>query len=194
MDVKLAVEQRRSIRAFTDQPVPDEVVREMLDAARLAPSGCNAQPWRFYVVRGPEMTGKLKAHNAFRQDFVYKAPLIIICCGNPAAYQGKHGGEGQVAEGSVPADQEERKKMFSLVEGKEVYRTIRDVSIASAFMVLRATELGLGTCYVGLVDEPAIRQVLDIAPEQVIPFVVIAGYAAQHPKQRPRKTLPEIMA
>jgi nitroreductase len=193
MDVKDAICRRRSIRWYTDMEVPQHVISEILDAARLAPSGCNAQPWRFIIVQDQEIVEALKKRNAFPQSFVYCAPVIIVCCGDPAAYAGKYGGENQIAEGTVPEDPNERKAMFSIVEGKNVERAIRDVSIASAFMVLRATELGLGTSYIGLINEAALRTVLGLPESVVLPFVVIMGYTAQTPRKTPRKALKDIV-
>jgi nitroreductase len=193
MDVKDAISRRRSIRQYDRTEVPLKIVLEVLDAARLAPSGCNAQPWRFVVVRESEALEALKRYGAFPQSFVYDAPVIIVCCADPAAYAGRYGGENQVAEGSVPGDADERKALFSIVEGKTVPRAIRDVSIASAFMVLRATELGLGTSYIGLINEEAIRTALAIPRNLLIPFVVLLGYTAHMPLDTPRKSLKEIL-
>ena len=193
MDVKDAIGNRRSIRWYDDKKVPSHVVAEVLDAARRAPSGCNAQPWRFVVVQDTATVERLKQQDAFPQSFVFDAPAIIVCCGDPAAYAGKYGGENQGAEGSVPDDPDERKAMFSVLEGKANARALRDVSIASAFMVLRATELGLGTSYIGLINETALRSVLAIPERLIIPFVVIMGYKAQTPNKTPRKDLKEIM-
>jgi nitroreductase len=193
MDVKEAIGKRKSIRQYISAGVPPEVVAEVLDAARRAPSGCNAQPWRFVVVQDRELVQALRQHEAFPQSFVYSAPVIVVCCGDPAVYSGKYGGENQVAEGTVPEDADERKAMFSIVEGKSVVRTIRDVSIASAFMVLRATELGLGTSYIGLINEDALRTVLAIPENLLILFVVLMGYTAHTPLNTPRKALDEIL-
>ena len=193
MDVKEAIGKRKSIRQYDDGPVSPQVVAEVLDAARRAPSGCNAQPWRFVVVQDRETVQTLQQHEAFPQSFVYSAPVLIVCCGDPAAYSGKYGGENQVAEGTVPEDTEQRKAMFSIVEGKPVVRTIRDVSIASAFMVLRATELGLGTSYIGLINEEALREVLAIPEGLLILFVVAMGYTTHAPLATPRKALNEIL-
>ena len=193
MDVKDAIGKRRSIRQYGNASVPQDVITEVLDAARRAPSGCNAQPWRFVVVQDRETVEMLRRHDAFPQSFVYSAPVIIVCCGDPAAYAGKYGGENQVAEGTVPEDAEQRKAMFDIVEGKAVVRTIRDVSIASAFMVLRATELGLGTSYIGLINEEALRTVLAIPEGLLILFVVLMGYTAYAPLGTPRKALDDIM-
>lgn len=193
MEVKSAIEKRRSIRKYTKEAVGGEVINEIIEAARLAPSGCNAQPWRFYVVNDKPTADKLMEKQAFRQNFVYSAPVIIVCCGDSRAYIGKHGGEYQVEEGSVPKDEKERKKLFSILEGKEILRVVRDVSIASAFMVLRATELGLGTSFIGLINEPALREVLSIPDNLIVPYILIAGYYCGNIPQRPRKALKEIM-
>lgn len=192
MDVKDAIATRRSIRWYDGTKIPTSVIAEVLDAARRAPSGCNAQPWRFYVVQDSETVELLKKYKAFPQDFVYKAPIIIVCCGDAAAYAGRYGGENQVEDGTVPEDPDERKAMFSIVMGKNATRTIRDVSIASAFLVLRATELGLGTSYIGLIDEAAIRKALDLPERLVIPFVITMGFPAQIPSRTPRKELKDI--
>lgn len=192
MDVKEAIGTRRSIRWYDGKRISADIITEVLDAARLAPSGCNAQPWRFYVVQNLKTVELLKQNEAFPQAFVYKAPVIIVCCGDAATYDGRYGGENQVEDGTVPEDPEERKAMFSIVMGKNTTRTIRDVSIASAFMVLRATELGLGTSYIGLIDEAAIRRVLNLPERLVIPFVITMGYPAQIPSRTPRKELRDI--
>jgi nitroreductase len=193
MDVKDAIGKRRSIRQYENKAVPPNVIGEVLDAARRAPSGCNAQPWRFVVVQDRETIEVLKLHDAFPQSFVYSAPVIVVCCGDPAAYAGKYGGENQVAEGTIPEDAEQRKAMFGVVEGKSVVRTIRDVSIASAFMVLRATELGLGTSYIGLINEEALHTVLAIPEDLLVLFVVLMGYTAYTPLDTPRRDLNDIM-
>ncbi|MFC1770232.1 nitroreductase family protein, partial [Nitrospirota bacterium] len=85
MNVKEAIESRRSVRRFSSAPVSDEVVQELLEAARLAPSGCNAQPWRFKIVRDRETKVKL-AHAAHRQPFIARAPVVFVCCAEISTY------------------------------------------------------------------------------------------------------------
>ena len=193
MDVKCAVELRRSIRSFEARAVSDEIITDILEAARLAPSGCNVQPWRFALIKDAATMQRLQKQGAFQQDFVYHAPLVVVCCGDPRGYAGEYGGGYQVEEGSVPADPAERKAMFSGVAGKEDLRAVRDVAIASGFLVLRATELGLGTCYVGLINAAVLKEVLAIADEYVIPFVIAVGYGTTQPRMRPRKELKDVM-
>lgn len=193
MDVKEAIAKRRSVRKYEGQRVPEETIRELLNAARLAPSGCNAQPWRFVVVNSESVMTELKDKRAFKQKFVYKAPVVLVCCGDPKAYHGKYGGEYQVKEGSVSGDITVRKKMFAMVEGKEKMRAIRDVSIASGFVVLRATELGLGTTHVGLIDEKVLKSVLAIPNDFVIPFVITAGFFKEKPVPKQVNELDDIV-
>lgn len=193
MDVKEAIEYRRSIRWYNGKDIPDDVIKEVLDAARRAPSGCNAQPWRFRVIRDRETVEELKRKKAFPQDFVYDAPAIVVCCTDPVAYDGRYGGENQVEDGTVPEDPDERKAMFRIVEEKAAARALRDLSIASAFMVLRATELGLGTSYIGLIEEAVLREALEIPEDLIIPFVITMGFAARMPSRTPRKELRKIL-
>ncbi len=138
MDVIKAIEDRRSIRNYEDKEISDDLIREVIDAARLAPSGNNTQPSTYYAIKDSEIKSRLKENNVFAQDFVYTAPVIIVCCADPTKYT-KH------------------------VEGRDStneMRAIRDLSIASSYLVLRATELGLGTCYVGWLKAEKIKEFL----------------------------------
>ena len=85
LSTKEAIRQRRSIRKFKADPVPDECITELLESARLAPSGCNAQPWRFKVVRDPEKKLHL-AKAAHNQMFIAEAPVVIVCCADIKGY------------------------------------------------------------------------------------------------------------
>lgn len=193
MDVKDAIIKRKSIRKYDGTAVPPHVIEEVLDAARRAPSGRNAQPWRFLVVKDRQTMEVLKQHKAFPQPFVYKAPVLIVCCGDPAAYTGKYGG-GNLATGiGDSADANDLKPMFPVAERTPAERAMRDVSIASAFMVLRATELGLGTSYIGLIDQQALRTVLAIPEGLLIFYVLTMGHTTHAPLDTPRRTLQDIL-
>jgi len=79
LTTKEAIEQRRSIRKFKPDTVPEEIIDALLDSARLAPSGCNAQPWRFKVVKDDETKHRL-AQAAYDQPFTAAAPVVLVCC------------------------------------------------------------------------------------------------------------------
>ena len=170
MDVKEAISKRRSIRKYQRKEVPLDLIRELIDAARLAPSGSNVQPCRYYLVKDSETKEKLRENRIFHQDFVYQAPALIVCCSDIRSYS--QGIKGWSEENEV--------------------RALRDLSIASAFLVLRATELGLATCYVGWMKKDKIKDVLDIPRHYLVPFVIAVGYANEQPKPLPRKSIDEV--
>ncbi|MEE9525287.1 MAG: nitroreductase family protein [Candidatus Woesearchaeota archaeon] len=173
MDVKQAIEERRSIRKYQDKEVPEEFIKEMLEAARLAPSGNNAQPWLYKVIKDSQQKEKLRENEIFKQEFVYEAPVIIVCCANPEAYP-----KAKFEEG---------------FDDSYESRAARDLTIATDHLVLRATELGLGTCWVGWMEKNKIKDVLNIPKDYVVPYVITVGYAAQEPKPLKRKSIDEII-
>ena len=85
LSVKKAIETRRSIRHFRPDNVPDELIKQMLEAARLAPSGSNRQPWRFLVIRDKEVKKELR-RICLEQRFVEEAPVVIACFADLEAY------------------------------------------------------------------------------------------------------------
>ncbi|MCS7125097.1 MAG: nitroreductase family protein [Candidatus Bathyarchaeota archaeon] len=145
MDVFEAVQIRRSIRAYKPTPIPKETLEKILEAARLAPSAGNVQPWHFIVVTNPEKRATL-AKAPFAK-FLKKAPVVIVGCG----------------------DQKASPKWFMV-----------DVAIAMQNMVLTATSMGLGTCWVGSFDEEKVRGMLKI-PER---YRVVALLALGYPQRK----------
>jgi nitroreductase len=169
MEVIDAIKKRRSIRKFKDKTVSKDLIKELLEAARLAPSAYNSQPWKFVIIDDKKIIGELKKESVFIQDHVYNAPLIIVCCGDISCYP------------------ERSKDSFELKDLLNI-----DVSIAAENLVLRATELGLGTCYVGLVNREKIKKIMKIPENYIIPYVITVGYADENPSATSRKSLNEI--
>jgi nitroreductase len=85
LTTKEAIEKRRSIRKFKQDPIPEKNLAEILNAARLAPSGCNAQPWRFKLVKDNATKIKL-SQAAYNQAFITQAPVVILCCADVNGY------------------------------------------------------------------------------------------------------------
>jgi len=133
MDVYTAIAARKSVRAFQDREVPEELLLRLLEAVRLAPSACNFQEWRFVVVSNPE-TRKRLAIAANRQMFIGEAPVLIVCCAE--------------TDGHVMAC------------GQQCYPI--DVAIAIDHLTLCAAAEGLGTCWIGAFDEGKVKEILDI--------------------------------
>jgi nitroreductase len=165
MDVFEAISKRRSIRKYKDEPVDDEKLQNILECARIAPSAANRQEWRFIVVKNKETREKL-AEAANNQQFVREAPVTIVACSTES-------------ERVMPCGQ---------------YAYIVDLSIAVSFMILEATEQGLGTCWLGAYDEVKVRNILQIPENVRVPAMFTLGVAAEEPHQRPRKHLSEIIS
>ncbi len=170
MDVIEAIKKRRSIRKYKDTPVSEEIINELLQAARLAPSAYNAQPWKFMVITDREIFKKFKEESVFTKEFIYSVPLIIVCL---------------VADDSYPLKAEDKFPLRDLA--------LEDISIASQNMVLRATELGLGSCYVGVMSREKLRMILDIPKKFIAPYIITLGYSDETPGERQLKNLDEII-
>lgn len=177
MDVEIAIKNRRSVRKYQNREVEDAVIEKLIESARLAPSAYNAQPSRFVIIKTEQEKVILEKNNIFKQKFVYLAPLIIVCLGDPDVFpvermENTYSNPGEIA-GETGA--------------------VRDVSIASQNLVLQATELGLGTCYVGLVAREKLKEILQIPGKYVLPFVITAGYPDETPNPSPRKPVEKII-
>ncbi|MBN2583176.1 MAG: nitroreductase family protein [Planctomycetes bacterium] len=164
MNTMEAIAQRRSIRSYTDRPVGDNDLRQVLDAGRLAPSGSNRQEWVFVVVRDAAKRKQMVAacHN---QKFIAQAPVVIVACAT-----------------------DPKRTMSSGLRGAAV-----DTTIAVDHMTLAATELGLGTCWIGAFDADKVGEVIGLPKGVIATHVLPLGHPAESPAARPRKTLEEIV-
>lgn len=165
LTTKEAIEKRRSIRKFKSDAIPDEYINELLNAARLAPSGSNAQPWRFKIVKDEETKLKL-AHAAHNQLFITKAPVVIVCCADIKGFL-----DGTVSSaqdlGRIGALEDRIVKILIDRAGRMKSYTIDEmgawlavnVAIAIEHMVLRALDFELGTCWMRLIDAEMIRNI-----------------------------------
>lgn len=177
MDVKEAIETRRSIRKYEERPVEDEKIRLLLDAARLAPSGSNTQPTSLIVIRDP---GRRQAVSAVceNQRFIATAPILIAVLGDLKCRVDSH---GQALDINATRFTDERQ------------RIIRDCAIAGEHIVLQAQELGLGTCWVAAFIQEEIRPLLGVPADQFVLAVITVGYPAEAPARRQRKPLSDMV-
>ncbi|AIS33031.1 nitroreductase family protein [Methanobacterium formicicum] len=165
MDVFEAVTQRKSIRKYKDKEIEKEKLIKVLESARIAPSASNRQEWKFIVVKDENTRNKLVSA-AHDQKFVGQAPVTIVACSTES-------------ERIMPC-------------GQHAYTV--DLSIAVSFMMLEATELGLGTCWLGAFDEEAVKEILGIPSDIRVPAMFTLGYADENPVARPRKALKDIVS
>jgi nitroreductase len=199
LTTKEAIEQRRSIRKFKSEPVPDEYIDALLDAARLAPSGSNAQPWRFKIVKDLEMKEKL-VKAAYGQAFIAEAPVVLVCCADIGGYldgvvSGLQdlGKIGAVEDRIVHIVLERTDRMKTLNFDQFGQRIAFNVAIAIEHIVLRAMDFGLGTCWVRLIDEQAIRAIFGWDDTISVVALLPIGYPDESPAPRKRRSIEDIV-
>ncbi len=158
------IQKRYSVRGYTSEPVGDRELGLVLEAARLAPTACNLQPFSIIVLRTAGREDELK--RLYRQPWFTQAPLIIGIC-------------GVISEGWVRRD------------GK-IYVDV-DAAIAMDHLILAATDLGLGTCWIAAFDPAAAREILKLPPGvEPIAFTPL-GRPADAPRPKRRKPLAELV-
>jgi nitroreductase len=169
------VQQRQSDRAYLDKPVEKEKLERILEAARLAPSACNSQPWKFIVVTDPEK--RLQVANATASTvlsmnhFTKQAPVQLIVLEDSANFTSSVGGWA-------------KNKHFPHI----------DLGIVAAHISLAATDEGLGSCIIGWCDEKKIQNTLDIPKNKRVMLVILLGYSALPLREKKRKTKDEIVS
>jgi nitroreductase len=154
------IKARKSVRKYTGSPLPRELVEKCIEAARLAPSADNVQPWRFIVLDDPEykkqfcesvLTGLFR-----RTRFIEKAPVIVVLAARTSLIV--HG------------------------IGKRVVKTdvqLIDIGIAGEHLVLQAQELGIGTCWINMFNPKRAKRVLDLPSNLRVISLIAMGYPAE---------------
>lgn len=169
VDFYKVIRTRRSVRSFKKDPMPEEVLNRVLEAARVAPSGSNRQPWKFILVKNETLKQKMISA-CDNQEFIAEAPLIVVACGqklpiNRGGYMGE---------------------MSMLV----------DVSIAFTHLILAARAEGLGTCWIGAFENEEIKKLLEVPDEYEVVAVTPLGYPSEDvfTESKDRKNLDEIVS
>lgn len=170
------ITNRRSIRKYKNTPIEKENIMTILEAARLAPSGSNTQPWRFLVVTDQEIKKKIVEidHN---QQWMLQAPVFIVCMADLSSRTGR----------------KEKQPLSENASSAELKLVIRDTAIAVSHILLECEHLGLGSCWTGWYEQEKMHQVLNVPKEFYISGVVTIGYADEIPQNRPRKAMEEIV-
>jgi len=167
MSVLEAIRGRRSVRSYSGESVPEDVLARVLEAARLAPSAKNLQPWKFIVVRDrATKIGLAKA--AFEQYFMSEADIVVVACGFP--------------DKAYPR------------QGRYMNSWPIDVTIAFEHLILQAAEEGLGTCWIGAFEEGPVKALLGVPDEVRVMAMTPLGWPAETPRARPRRALDEIVS
>ncbi len=169
VDFYEVIRTRRSIRSYKPDPIPDDVLKRILEAARIAPSGSNRQPWKFIIVKNEELKRKL-AEACHNQMFIAEAPIVIVACGyNIHWNRGEYMGD-----------------LSMLI----------DVSIAFTHLILAARAEGLGTCWIGSFSNKKVKEILKIPEDVNVVAITPLGYPKDEyfREPGPRKPLSEILS
>lgn len=165
MQIVEAIKQRRSVRAYKSDLVPEEKLRKVLEAARMAPSAHNAQDWKFVVVRD-EAKRKELSKAAAGQAFVGEAPVVIAAVSlNP----------DHMMSCGVPS-----------------YAV--DLAIAVDHMTLQAVEEELGTCWIGAFSQERVKEILNIPEQYKVVVLLPLGFPVDTPVPKQRKSFEEVVA
>ena len=159
-----AIKKRQSVRSYLDKEIPEELLRQVLEAGRLAPSAKNIQPWRFIVVKDNKIKEQL-VPACKNQKFVGEASVVIVGCATNPGYR----------------------------MGNGVHSYSIDLAIALDHMSLQAAELNLGTCWIGSFYQDKVKEVLDIPEEISVVALMPLGFPQTLGAKRGRKTLSEIV-
>jgi nitroreductase len=158
MTVDDAIRIRKSVRAYADEPIGQDTLRQIMEQVRLAPSARNLQEWRFVIVTDPVKRTML-GEAANGQRFVGEAPVVIVACAET---------DGRLMSCGHPS-------------------FLVDVSIAVDHLMLAATDVGLGTCWIGAFDPARVREILGIPKSVEVVAVLPMGYPANpKPEQKQR--------
>lgn len=199
LPTKDAIEKRRSIRKFKRKPVPDEQITALIEAARLAPSASNTQPWRFKIVSDDDTKAKL-AEAAYHQSFVAQAPVVLVCCADLQGYfegikarSQEFGKEGALEETMLRVLRG-RAEQLKTVNIRELAPGIAfNVAIAIEHIVLRALDFGLGSCWVRMLDEQKIKTIFGWKNSIHVVALLPLGYPDEAPNPRKRRAIEELI-
>ena len=150
MHFNLLLKERYSVRSYKPLRVSKALIMQVLEAGRMAPSANNKQPWYFIAICEEDQLSRIKS--AYPRDWFVNAPQFIVICGDHNTSW---------------------KRSYDSKDHCDI-----DVSIAADHMTLRATELGLGTCWVCHFDKTLVSKILEL-PEGVEPIAILPiGYPA----------------
>ena len=164
MELREVIRKRQSIRDYEDKPIPEEKLTRVLEAARLAPSASNRQPWKFVVVKDQRRRQEL-AQAANGQAFVGQAPVVIVAVATNVEH---------VMPCGVPSHPV-------------------DLAIAVDHMTLAAADEGLGTCWIGAFSQQKVKEILGIPEKFHVVILFPLGFPRQERETKSRKALEEIV-
>jgi len=166
---------RQSDRKYLDIPVEREKIERILEAGRISPSACNAQPWKFIVVDKAELKTKIAKAAAAKligmNVFINQAPTLIVIVREKPNFSSKVG---------------------ATIKNKDYSRI--DIGIAAENICLQAEAEGLGSCMVGWFDEPLLKKLLSIPGSKRVELIITIGYSRSEQREKKRKPVNEVVS
>jgi nitroreductase len=166
---------RQSDRKYSDKPVEKEKLERIIEAGRMAPSACNAQPWKFIVVTDPELVLKIadaaSAKLIGMNSFVAQAPAILVIVREKPNMSSKVGATI-------------KNKDYSLI----------DIGIATENICLQAKAEQLGSCIIGWFDERQMKKLLKIPKSKRVELIITLGYSLSEQREKRRKPVSETVS
>jgi nitroreductase len=196
MELSDVITSRRSIRKFRQEDISADTIRLLLDAARLAPSGSNLQPACFVVAQSSAAKETLSRYTPYK--FIAKASVIFVCCADLTAMTTRDKRVGELLnEGAfegVDIDMNDPAATSPVMDDAAVKAYLSmNVAIAIEHIVLKAVDLGLGSCWLGRFDRDKVKEYLSL-DESIYPVVLLpVGHPDQSPKERPRFALDKLV-
>lgn len=175
MNIYELISQRQSDRKYDpNRPVPREILDRIVEAGRLAPSACNAQPWHFIIIDEPSVrkevaTALTSGVTGSMNHFAQNAPALIVIVEEKPNLSSRLGG---------------------IIMGSHFAHI--DIGITAAYMTLAATHEGVGSCLIGWINERKLRKQLNIPSNKRIPLVLTLGYSLEASKRRVRKEIHQV--
>jgi nitroreductase len=166
---------RQSDRKYSDQTVGKEKLDRIVEAGRMSPSACNAQPWKFIVVTDPQLVLQIadaaSAKLIGMNSFVAQAPVILVIVREKPNMSSKVGATI-------------KNKDYSLI----------DIGIATENICLQAKAEGIGSCIIGWFDERMMRKILDIPKSKRVELIITLGYSLSEKREKRRKPAEEVVS
>jgi nitroreductase len=166
---------RQSDRKYRDVTVEREKIDRILEAGRISPSACNAQPWKFIVVDNAELKTKIAKAAAAKligmNVFIRQAPMLIVVVREKPNFSSKVG---------------------ATIKNKDYSRI--DIGIAAGNICLQAEAEGLGSCMIGWFDEPLLKKLLSIPRSKRVELIITIGYSHSEQREKKRKPISEVVS
>lgn len=196
MELSEVITSRRSIRKFKEVGISADAILQLMEAARCVPSGSNLQPARFIIAQSAVAKETLGRSTPYK--FIVKAPVVFVCCADlsvittrerrigelvkEGAFEGIDVDKNHPSMANTPMDEEAVKAYLSL-----------NVAIAIEHIVLKAVDLGLGSCWIGRFDRNQVKESLTL-DDNIFPVMLLpVGYPDQSPNARPRIALDKLV-